>query len=167
MFEFMKRLQGENKKAYKKRLVQRGTEIINGINCSEDEKINLIALMKCQTPVVKFFGRFIDECPCITEEEYALRKGMAKDYEKFIEIVYFKYLDKKEFAAEKAKLWDEVRSKYIRNEINRDDDDMYFDDFLRKELNQDEQLILEGEGMAYSKRFKIRRHKNQNVVNNY
>ena len=47
----------------------------------------------------------------MSPEEYALRKGKAKDLEKFIDILFFEYLDEERFQTEKAILYDEYVKK--------------------------------------------------------
>lgn len=157
MFEFMKRLPGENKKEYRRRLAERGTEIMKGIDCSDEERINVTALSRCKAEIVKFNGKFLPGVG-ITEEEYALIKGTAKDYEALIGIVYFKYLDHQKFENEKAKLWDELRASYYKNETNRNCPTC-FDDYSEARLDQDEQYEEYGRKLMYSKRFKTSKNK--------
>ena len=91
MFSFFKLNNGETKKEYKKRVTTRGQEIFDGINCTLEETINLKALWECRAEIITINNKI--EFGTLTKDEFYLRKGNAKDYEKYIYAVFFNHLD--------------------------------------------------------------------------
>ena len=89
-FSFLRRQPYENKKEYKRRVLERGQELFDGINCTLDESIRFRALSNCRAVVLitnddgkqMILGD-------INLEEYALKKGNAKDFEKFVDLIFF------------------------------------------------------------------------------
>ena len=141
-FSFLKLKPFESKKDYKKRIIERGYEIFKGINCTLEDTINLMALHECQAEIIIMRGLVIDRKQVVigdlTTEEYTLRKGYAKDYEKYINIVFFKYLDEDKFKKVKERIYNETIKKYINN-----NQDSYFgslDYYEDKQLIKDEYL---------------------------
>ena len=112
-FSFLRRQPYENKKIYKRRVLARGKELFDGINCTLDESIRFRALSNCRAEVfiINIAGKqtILGD---ISPEEYALKKGNAKDFEKYIDLIFFEHLDEKMFQREKARLYDEY-IKYI------------------------------------------------------
>ena len=110
-FSFLRRQPYENKKEYKRRVLARGQELFDGINCTLEESIRFRALSNCRAEVliIKNNGKqtILGD---ISSEEYALKKGNAKDFEKFIDLLFFEHLEEKKFQSEKERLFDE----YIR-----------------------------------------------------
>ena len=110
-FSFLRRQPYENKKEYKRRVLARGQELFDGINCTLEESIRFRALSNCRAEVLIIH---IDGKQTIlgdiSPEEYALKKGKAKDFEKFVDLIFFEHLDEKKFQSEKERLFDE----YIR-----------------------------------------------------
>lgn len=162
MFEFMNRLSGENKKEYKRRIKERGTEIMKGTDCTEEERISITALQNCKSPLV-IIGEFRSFLG-LTKEEYALRKGNALAYEKFIKAVYFKNFDlirfeyekariREEEAKERAQVWDDLREIYIERERERAESTYFFEDALEERLEKEEALEEQGHRLAYKTRF--------------
>ena len=87
-FSFLRRQPYENKKEYKRRVLARGQELFDGINCTLEESIRFRALSNCRAEVLIIH---IDGKQTIlgdiSPEEYALKKGKAKDFEKFVDLI--------------------------------------------------------------------------------
>ena len=109
-FYFLKRRLYENKKKYKRRIEARGQELFDRKNCTLEESIRFRALSNCRT---KYFI----------------------DYEKYVDIIFFKYLDEEEFKREKARLYDEFIEKC--NQSQRSSYPLYgdygYDELMRNE----------------------------------
>jgi len=113
-FSFLTKLEGETDEVYRLRIEARGTEMINGINCSAEDRLLVIALQMCQLPIALYevsqqpksgcygvsyegklaslpFANYQLFCheSAITEEEFDLRDT---DYASFIDKVYFRNL---------------------------------------------------------------------------
>ena len=118
-FSFLRRQLYENKKEYKRRILARGQELFDRINCTLEESIRFRALYNCRAKVIiiNFDGEktILGD---ISPDEFALKKGNAKDFEKYVDIVFFEHLDEKKFQNEKEKLYDEYTKKY--NESQQD-----------------------------------------------
>ncbi len=110
MFDFLKLRKGETKKDYKKRINERGNEILNGINCSLEEQVNLKALCNMSPAVLRFKEKLI--FLRITEDEYDARKGNAKDYEKYVFATLFNDFDEEEFKEHKRRIYNELVNNY-------------------------------------------------------
>ena len=131
-FYFLKRRLYENKKKYKRRIEARGQELFDRKNCTLEESIRFRALSNCRTKYFIIDNAIIGN---ISFEECALRKSTAKDYEKYVDIIFFKYLDEEEFKREKARLYDEFIEKC--NQSQRSSYPLYgdygYDELMRNE----------------------------------
>ena len=136
-FSFLKRQPYENKKEYKRRIKTRGQELFDRKNCTIDESISFRALSNCRA---KVYIMNIDGEQMVfgdlDSKEYALRKGNAKDYEKFVDLLFFEHIDEKEYKREKGKLYDE----YVDECNSRSYSDPYYYDYDYDKLLNDEQL---------------------------
>lgn len=133
-FNFFKIQPHETKKEYKRRIMARGQELFDGKNCTLEDFIRFKALYNCRSHfvIMKYDGKcmvFGD----INSEEYALRKGTAKDYEKYVDLIYFERLDENMFQSEKERLYDEFILKYNKNQFCLDDYDYRYDKLLNDE----------------------------------
>ena len=155
-FSFLRRQSYENKKAYKRRIMARGQELFDRKNCTLEESINFRALSNCRA---EFVILHIDGervvIGDITPEEYALKKGTAKDFERYVDIIFFRNFDEKKFYEERNILYDE----YLRkcNESQSDDDSYYYDTDYCKLLNDDHLERVYGpevKGRALSKKMR-------------
>lgn len=116
MFSFFKLNSSENKKEYKKRILTRSQEILDGINCTLEETITLKALWECRAEIITINNKI--EFGTLTKEELNLSKGNAKDYEKYIYAVFFNHLDENKFKTTKERLYDETIQEYNKDKIN-------------------------------------------------
>lgn len=123
MFSFLYLIEGERKKEYKKRTQQRGTEILNGINCSLEETVNLRALYACRARFIRLGQKIIPINAEVSEHEINCRLGYAKDFEKFVFAMFFDHLDEEEFILERSTFYDEVRNDF-RTEQNKRYEDL-------------------------------------------
>ena len=137
MFSFFKLNNGETKKEYKKRVTTRGQEIFDGINCTLEETINLKALRECRAEIITINNKI--EFGTLTKDEFYLRKGNAKDYEKYIYAVFFNHLDENKFKIIKERLYDEVIQGYNKDKINNQFFGSY-DYYLYQKLSDEEKL---------------------------
>ena len=72
MFSFFKLNSSENKKEYKKRILTRSQEILDGINCTLEETITLKALWECRAEIITINNKI--EFGTLTKEELNLSK---------------------------------------------------------------------------------------------
>lgn len=80
----------------------------------QEDIIDLKALLACRAEVFiipRRHGKSIIFGD-LTAEEFALRKGYAKDYEKYIHAVFFDHLNENVFKNTKARIYDEIRKSY-------------------------------------------------------
>ena len=134
MFSFLELINGETKTEYKARIRKRGTEILNGINCTLEETINLKALYETKATIITFNGKIIHSD--LSKDEYDYRKGNARDYEKYVYSVFFGHLDEEEFLKKKSMMWDKYLKMYEKN----NEDDFYDETHSFYMLLEDEKL---------------------------
>jgi len=139
MFDFFYLIKGETKKEYKRRVEKRANEILNGIDCTLEETINLRALIKCRMPIVKLGSIII---PTEADELVDKFKGNAKEYEEATFMRHFDNLDEEEFKKVKEQLWNETADK-LDKETHRDYTWTYQDECLYNALNAAEEAEKE------------------------
>ena len=125
-FDFFKRQPFENKKEYKKRVTARGQELLDRKNCTLKDAITFRALVNCRAngSTITIDGKtwFVGD---LTAEDYAHSQGNAKDYEKFVDALFFKYLDEYKFCSERRTLY----SEFSREKANT------YDDFIKTQFS--------------------------------
>ena len=135
-FDFFKRQSYETKKEYKRRIMARGQELFDGKNCTLEDFIRFKALYNCRSHIIiMHFGGKCMVFGDINSEEYALRKGTAKDYEKYVDLIFFERLDEKKFQSEKERLYDEFIVKCNKSQFYSDE--FYYDYGYNKLLNDE------------------------------
>lgn len=150
-FSFMKALPNENYVEAKKRIEERGTEILQGINCSVDEMISLKALYKCKAKAI-FIGdeKEEDKALVFSDLTKAERELEGNDITGFLNVLFFAHIDEEEYRREKGRLWDEVNERYLQGEIERDAS-MHEEDELQTRIIDEETLIKQGTQMLHKR----------------
>ena len=127
-FNFFRRHSDETKKEYKRRIRARSQELLEGKNCTIEDFICFKALYNCRGHIL-----------IMNSEEYALRKGTAQDYEKYVDLIFFEHLDEEKFQSVKEKLYDEFILKCNKGKFSSDElyfdyrhDKPYYDEYLEQ-----------------------------------
>lgn len=126
------------KKNIKEELIKEEKNYLQEKTVTLDESIRFKALYKCKAVFCRYFsnGQYIvfgDLNSC----DYALRKGYAKDYEKYVDMIFFRSLDEDKFQYEKEKLYDEFIKKCNDSQCHYDTfyyeyDKLLFDEQLER-----------------------------------
>lgn len=143
MFDFFYLRNGETKKEYKRRVEKRGTELLNGVNCSLEETINFIALCECKTHIFRSGSHHM--YLILGDNEMELNDENEKDYEKFVFARFFDDLDKEKFEQRKKNAWDKIRVRLDKEDSKREQErhQAHFEECYREKLLDDDALIKE------------------------